>query len=193
MEQILKVFEFAPKGVVEGLAVAAILFILKIALNKVKDLVTLNKYGGIIGKYFIYLNSTSGDDTITIAKLDIKNRLGKLIAKAKSEEFSFKGTVAINDLHFYINLKGVNHPEEVFFIFHTPLHKNIHKLWGTFSGISVMREPCVGICIISDTEIEIDKLKEELNSFPIPMKNTLLKIPVDEKIYSQNRQLKDKK
>lgn len=175
--------------IIIGLLVSLIFAVSKSTVTFFRDLIVSTRYSGYKGTYYIYSFSTTGADWFVCNTIQIKFRLGKLIVRGVEAEFKFKGETSINERNIYINLRGIHHVEEQHYIFFTPLHKVIKRLWGIQSCISVIDEPVARICLLSNIPLEEDMLRLEFQRVAQKQKHTLLKIMKDNAVYKDNSQL----
>jgi len=143
-------------------------------------------YPGLVNNYFIYIYSTSGDKSITTITLYISKKRWIYRVTGISNRFRFNGTFEIKDRNTYINLKGTTHYEQQKFVFNTPLHRIINRLWGTASCISVLSEPVAAVCLLSINELSQQKVIQLFDDNGFSHERALIKIPVNIKSYLDN-------
>ena len=179
--------------IIGGLLASIIVLLVGKLRDLEKNLHIRRIYSGYIGSYYLHSFASSGDDKITVYKVDIKASFGKLIAIADGRTtvkgktiYSYKGSVDISERNIYINLNGVNHIEKIQLVFHSPLHRNIKNLVGAVSAITVIDEPFASICILSDKEIEEKEIKSEFEKLGVNYKNAMFKVPKDYTVFFGN-------
>ena len=174
--------------VVGGLTVAIILLLFNYISKFIKNLRISRKYGGYIGNYFLYSYSSTGLNKIVTSSLSIKTKLGKLTVSVddNSEVYRYTGTMYITERNLYIDYEGVNHIERVSMIFHSPLHKDIKKLFGTSCSISPIDEPTAKYWILSDEEMLEEVIIEKLKMLESKQPEHILKVPRDIDMFFDN-------
>ena len=182
-----KFFNTYTTEVIGGLLVAILILIFEKMVSFFQNIKIKNMYSGYIGDYYLYSFSSSGEDIITITNLSIQTHWGKLIAKANiGDIYQYTGTMYITERNLYINLKGVNHLEQVQLIFHSPLHRKIKNMVGALNAISVIDEPFSSICILSDKKISEDDIKKEFSKIGITYKNSMFKVSKNSSLFFNN-------
>ena len=177
--------------IIGGLLTAIILFSFVFIKDFIINFKIRRKYSGYIGDYYLYEFSSTGLDTVFPKNLSIKSKLGKLIIESTDPVYSYKGTMDITERNLYIHLFGIDHLEQVHFVFHSPLHRSIRKIIGTLIAISPIDEPIAKYCILSDEEISLDLAKKQLLELIEKQTSDVLKVKKDTSLYFDNLEEKE--
>ena len=173
--------------IIGGLLTASILLSFNFIKDFIKNFKIRNTYSGYIGEYYLYNFTSSGIGTITITKLSIKSKWGKLIIYANNENiYHYIGEMTITERNLYINCNGVSHLEKLQLVFYSPLHREIKNLVGVLSAVSVLGEPFACVCILSDKDLSYDEVKEEFKRNGYSQKKSILKIAQNSSIFFDN-------
>ena len=110
-----------------------------------------------------------------------------MIATVKHfEGFEYSGKFTVSDQNIYIELDGRNHFEKILHVFNNPLHRNVHKLWGVVSGISVINEPFTAICLLTEDQLDNSVLHKEFDMANIIEGKLSFKVARDITLYTDN-------
>jgi len=158
LENIQKILSVYSTEIIGGLLGSLILLLSKSALSFIKNFRVSSQHSGIIGTYQVYSPDRSDVERLIHYELVIKVRLGRLRVKMYNSAYQFTGSIRITERNIYINLEGVQHLEELHLVFHSPLSKNIIRLWGVGACISILGDPFARIFLLSKEPIEKDDL-----------------------------------
>ncbi len=99
------------------------------------------KYKAVLGEFHMYGFDTSNKGKVDHGIMNIYKRWGKIRATENHHPFYYRGTVSLTGKNIFITMEGKEHGEHLNYVFNEPLMKNIKKLWGVRSCISVNRIP----------------------------------------------------
>lgn len=119
------------------------------------------------GVFYSYRYSTMDDKKIISHKWKICRKLNGSIGVTIEEldhqsPFRYKGSIRIRDRYIYVHLVGINHSEEMFYIFPEPIDKKITLIRGVLSAVSMDNTPWSGEEILVNSEISSQKARSLL-------------------------------
>ena len=172
--------------IIGGLLTAIILLSFGFIKDFIKNFKTKKKYAGYIGEYYIY-NFHPASKNITNMKISIKPKWGKLILYANNENiYEYTGEMTVNERNLYMRYDGIHHFEKIQINFYSPLHREIKKLVGILTAVSVVAEPFSSICILTDKELTDNEIKKELKRNGYIHKNSILQVAQSNSIFYDN-------
>ena len=146
-------------------------------------------YKNYIGIYYLYFPSSKNDGSFTNSRLSVELVNGELTVTEKhSGGFEYHGKVIVSDQNLYLELDGKYHFEKVLHIFNNPLHRNIRKLWGVLSGVSVISEPFTTVCLLTEERLDDSTLQREFDNAHIVKGSYSFKVSRDITLYTDNEE-----
>lgn len=101
------------------------------------------------GEFYSYRYATTDADKLVSHRWKIARKLngsiGVTIEELNHENpFKYKGAIRVKDRFIYVHLRGINHSEEMFYIFPEPIDKKITAIRGVLVAISMEGKPWSG-------------------------------------------------
>jgi transcriptional regulator with XRE-family HTH domain len=159
--------------------------------NLIKDdsILHINfNYGDYTGTYWFYTFASTGQEMITVNEINIEKKLDTFQVYSKNLYFNFeyKGELVISEQNIFMMLDGTSANRKIFCIFHNPISRKLHRLWGVSASISMAYEPTMKYILLSDEMLDEKSAVREFEKRGYNFENAIFKIPKDVHLVIEN-------